>query len=157
MIFSDLVVRDMPLTLYINGRPSVCSVTNMQMYAEFLLHGSSMTQVAEDLTNSMVRVTAWLRQCYLQLSVSKTVCMFFTKEKTSNDEPDVCVPGKRLKVVYECKLLRIMIDSKSSFKVQMKKGCNQVKLNLSKYVSTVAAKVFMHYIVIADMSYFLTH
>ena len=35
------------------------------------------TEVAAKLTNAMVKITAWLNQCCIQLNVSKTVGMFF--------------------------------------------------------------------------------
>ncbi len=47
-----------------------CSGTNIQMYKVIYAHGSSMRQVAKQLTNSMVHVTAWLKQCCLQLNMS---------------------------------------------------------------------------------------
>lgn len=56
-------------TLYINDLPSVCNDTNTQMYADdtvMYVHGRNMTLVSE-LTNCMVHLTAWLKQCCLQL------------------------------------------------------------------------------------------
>lgn len=48
-------------TLYINDFPSVCPDTNTLTYADdtvIYVHGGSMTQVANELTNSMAHVTA---------------------------------------------------------------------------------------------------
>ncbi len=64
--------------------PSVCPNTNIQMYADdtvIYIHGSSVSQVANELTESLVHVAAWLEQCCLQLNISKIVCMFITKTK----------------------------------------------------------------------------
>lgn len=44
----------------------------------------------------MVYGTAWLKQCCLQLNVSKTVCMFFTKTNSSSVEPDACIRGEAI-------------------------------------------------------------
>ena len=149
-------------TLYINDFPSVCPDTNTQMYADdtvIYVHGGSMTQVANELTNSMAHVTARLKQCCLQLNVSKTVCMFFTKTNSSSVEPDVFVSGERLQVVSEYKYLVVLIDSKLSFKAQVKKVCNRVKFNLSNfrfirdYMST---EMYMHSMVISHIIYCLT-
>ena len=41
------------------------------------IYGGRMTQIANELTNSMVHVTAQLKQCSLKLNASKTVRMFF--------------------------------------------------------------------------------
>lgn len=79
-------------------------------------------QVADKLTNSMTHVTAWLKQCCLQLNVSKTVCMFFTKKNSPSVEPDISVSGERLQVVSEYKYLGVLVDSKLSFKAQVKRS-----------------------------------
>ncbi len=151
--------------LYINDLPYVCPDTNIQMYADntvIYVHGSSMTQVADKLTNSMAHVTAWLKQCCLQLNVSKTVCMFFTKKNSPSVEPDIFVSGERLQVVSEYKYLGVLVDSKLSFKAQVKKVCNRVKFNLSNfrfirdYMSTEAAKMYMHSMVFSHIIYCLT-
>lgn len=135
------------------------------MYADdtvIYVHGSCMTQVASEPTSSMVHVTAWLNQCRLQLNVSKTVGMFFTKTHSSSVEPDVSVSGERLQIVSEIKYLRVMIDSKLSFKAQVKKVCNRVKFNPSNFqfirdhTSTEAAKMHMHSMVISHITYCLT-
>ncbi len=78
----------------------------------------------------MVNVSAWLKENCLQLNVSKTVCMFFSKSNSIIKEPDVYVSGERLQVVPQYKYLGILIDSKLTFKAQVKKVCKQVKFNL---------------------------
>ncbi len=85
------------------------------MYADdtvIYIHRSSVSQVANELTESLVHVAAWLEQCCLQLNISKTVCMFITKTKNLSVVPDVFVSGERLQVVSEYKYLGVMIDSK---------------------------------------------
>ena len=65
-----------------NDLPSVCPEAHIQMYADdtvLYVHGLTKTEVAAKLTNAMVKITAWLNQCCLQLNVSKTVGMFFSK------------------------------------------------------------------------------
>lgn len=152
-------------TLYINDLPSVCSDTNIQMYADdtvIYLHGSSRTQVASGLTNSMAHVTAWLQRCCLQINVEKTMCMFFSKTNSACVEPDVFVLGERLQVASEYRYLGILIDSTLSFKPQVKRVCNRVKFNLSNFrfirdhMSTEAAKMYMYSMVISQITYCLT-
>lgn len=76
------------------------------MYADdtvLYVHGLTKTEVAVKLTNAMVKITAWLNQCCLQLNVSKTVCMFFSKTNDSSENPDVLVSGEKLEIVKEFK------------------------------------------------------
>ncbi len=152
-------------TLYINDLPSVCPNTNIQMYADdtvIYIHGSSVSQVANELTESLVHVAAWLEQCCLQLNISKTVCMFITKTKNLSVVPDVFVSGERLQVVSEYKYLGVLIDSKLSFKAQVKKVCNRVRFSLSNfrficdYMSSDAALIYMHSMIISHITYCLT-
>ncbi len=112
-------------TLYINDLPSVCPNTKIQMYADdtvIYIHGSSVSQVANELTESLVHVAAWLEQCCLQLNISKTVCMFIAKTKNLSVVPDVFVSGERLQVVSEYKYLGVLIDSKLSFGHRLKRS-----------------------------------
>ena len=152
-------------SLYINDLPSICPDINIQMYADdtvIYVDGGSLTQVANELTNKMVHVTAWLEQCCLQLNVSKTVYMFFTKTKSSCVEPDVFVSGERLQVVSQYKYLGVLIDSRLNFKAQVKKVCNKVKFSLSNLrftrdcMSTEAALMYMHSMVLSHITYCLT-
>ncbi len=121
-----------------------------------------MSQVANELTESLVHVAAWLEQCCLQLNISKTVCMFITKTKNLSVVPDVSVSGERLQVVSEYKYLGVLIDSKLSFKVQVKKVCNRVRFSLSNfrfirdYMSSDAALMYMHSMIISHITYCLT-
>jgi len=159
------VLGPLLFSLYINDLPSVCPHSNIQMYADdtvIYLHGSNLGDVAKELTTSMANVTTWLTQCCLQLNISKTVCMFFTKRNSDSVEPDVFVSAERLTVVSEYKYLGVLFDSNLSFKSQVKKVCNRVKFNLSNfrfsrnYMSTEAAKTFMHSMVISHITYCLT-
>ncbi len=122
--------------LYINYLYLACPGINIKLYADdnvIYLHGNSFTQVANDFTNSMVNVSTWLKDNCLQLNVSKTVCIFFSKSDSFTKEPDVYVSGLRLQVVSQYKYLGILIDSKLTFKAQVKKVCKQVKLNLYNF------------------------
>lgn len=83
-------------TLYVNNLPCVCPNTNIQMFADdtgIFVHGSSAAQTAVQLTSSMQNITTWFKQNCLQLNISKTVCMFFSKTKNHWVEPDVLVAG----------------------------------------------------------------
>ncbi len=151
--------------MYINDFHLSCPGINIQMYADdtvIYIHGSSLTRVANELTNSMVNVSAWLKANCLQLNVSKTVCMFFSKSNSIIKEPDVYVSGVKLQVVPQYKYLGILIDSKLTFKAQVKKVCKQVKFNLYNfkfirdYMSLEAAKMYMYSMVISHMTFCLT-
>lgn len=57
-------------SLYINDLPSVCSDVSVQMYADdsdtvVCVHGRSLAQVAEKLTNSMFSISTWLKHSCL--------------------------------------------------------------------------------------------
>lgn len=87
--------------------------------------------------------------------------MFFCKSKNSSAEPDVFVSGERLQVVA-VKYLGVLLDSRLSFKAQVKKVCNRVKFNISNfrfirhYMSTEAANMYMHSMVLSHITYCLT-
>ncbi len=76
--------------------------------------------------------------------------MFITKTKNLSVVPDVFVSGERLQVVPEYKYLGVLIDSKFSFKAQVKKDCNRVRFSLSNfrfirdYMSSDAALIYFH-------------
>ena len=111
---------------------------------------------------SLGHVAAWLKQCCLQLNVTKTVCMFFSKSKTHTIPPDVYISGEKLQVVTEYKYLGIMIDSRLSFKSQVKRVCDRVKFSLSNFgsircqPSPEAAKMYMHSMISSQMMYCFT-
>ncbi len=131
--------------LYINDFHLACPGINIQMYVDDIviyIHDNSPKQVAVELMNSMVNVPAWLKENCLQLNVSKTVCMFFSKSNSFKSRM------LRLQVVPQYKYMGILIDSKLTFKAQIKKVCKQVKFNLYNfkfirdYMSLEAAKMY---------------
>lgn len=84
------------ISLYVNDLPNVCPNANTQMYADdtvIFVHANSAAQAADLLSNSMQKVTEWLIHNCLQLNVSKTVCMFFSKSKSRCAAPYVVVAG----------------------------------------------------------------
>ncbi|XP_046707928.1 uncharacterized protein LOC124387560 [Silurus meridionalis] len=152
-------------SLYINDLPSVCADVYIQMYADdtvIYTHGKNTKQVAEKLTQSMVQVSEWLNQSCLKLNVNKTVSMFFSKSNIANNQADIYVTGEKIKSVSEFKYLGIIIDSKLTFKSQIKKVCNRVKFNIANFrfirsnLSLQAAKMFMYSMVMPHMTYCLT-
>ena len=131
------------------------------MYADdtvLYVHGLTKTEVAAKLTNAMVKITAWLNQCCLQLNVSKTVAMFFSKTKDSSENPDVLVSGEKFEIVKEFKYLGIIIDSNFNFRAQVRRVCKRIKFNLANFkfirnsMSIQAAMMYMH----SHISYCLT-
>lgn len=78
------------------------SGVDIHIYADdtvLYVHGSTKTQDAAKLINSMVNVTAWLNLCCLQLIVSKTMGMFFIKTNGSSVNSDVFGSGEKLQVI----------------------------------------------------------
>lgn len=112
-------------SLFINDLPEACPPTvTCQMYADdavIYLHAKNKKQAGEELSASMVNIFDWLINSCLQLNVDKTVCMFFSKSVNRDRDPEVTVAGKRLSVVHEFKYLGIVLDSKLTFKTQVKK------------------------------------
>jgi len=123
-------------SLYINDLPSVCPDDYIQMYADdtvIYTHGKNIKQVSEKLTQSMAHVAEWLNQSCLKLNVNKTVSMYFSKSNIANNQADIFVMGEKIKVVSEFKYLGILIDSKLTFKSQIKQVCNRVKFNIANF------------------------
>ncbi len=84
------------------------------MYADdtvLFVHGRTKADVAAKFTNSMAQVITWLKECCLQLNVSKTVTMFFCKTNRPTSGPHILVAGKQLQVVGEYKYLGVLSDS----------------------------------------------
>ena len=82
----------------------------------FFVNGRSKADVVDKLTRSMAQVTTWLRECCLQLNVSKTVSMFFCKTNKPTSDHHIIVAGEKLQIVSEFKYLGVLIDSNLSFK-----------------------------------------
>lgn len=64
------------------------------MYADdtvLFVHGRSKDTGAAQLIKTMSRVTAWLQECCLQLIISKTVDMHFTKTNRVSPDPNILV------------------------------------------------------------------
>ncbi len=126
------------------------------------MHGNSLTQIANELMNSMVNVSALLKENFLKLNVPKTLCMFVSKSNSIIKEPGVYMSGVRRQVVPQYKYLEILTDSKLSIKAQVKKVCKQVKFNLYNFkfirdhMSLDAAEMYMYSMVISHMTYCLT-
>lgn len=58
-------------SLYVNDFPNVCFNSNIQMYADdtvVFVHANSADQAAAQLTNSMSKITEWLKHNCLQLN-----------------------------------------------------------------------------------------
>lgn len=135
------------------------------MYADdtvVFVHANSADQAAVQLTNSMLKITEWLKHNCLQLNLSKTVCMFFSKSKSCCAEPDVAIDGQRLQVSSDFKYLGVYIDSNLTFRSHIKKLCNNIKFNLPNFryarscMSIKAANMFMHSMIFSHITYCLT-
>ena len=87
--------------------------------------------------------------------------MFFSKRHSIVTEQDVFFSGRRLQVVSEYKYLGVHIDTNLSFKTHIRKVCNKVKFNLSNFryirnfLSTAAAELYLHSMVLSHINYCL--
>lgn len=153
-------------SLYINDLPEVCPPTvTCQMYADdtvIYLHATNKRQAAEELSAAMINISNWLVNLCLHLNTDKTVCMFFSKSTNRDPDPDVIVAGKRLPVVQELKYLGIILDSRLTFKTQVKKVINKIKFNLANFrhirnnLTTEASKLYINAMILSRINYCLT-
>uniref|UniRef100_A0A8C1Z289 Reverse transcriptase domain-containing protein n=1 Tax=Cyprinus carpio TaxID=7962 RepID=A0A8C1Z289_CYPCA len=152
-------------SLYINDLPNVCSEVECLMYADdtiLFVHGRSKDIVADKLTKAMTRVTSWLQENCLQLNISKTVGMFFSKTNRASFNPDIIVAGEKLRIVNQYKYLGLVIDSHLSFKAHIEKLCKIIKFNLANFrsirndMSTEAALIFLHSMIFSHLNYCFT-
>lgn len=110
----------------------------------------------------MDRVTTWLQECCLQLNVTKTVGMYFSKTNKVSHNPDIYVAGQKLEIVTQYKYLGLVIDSQLSFKAHIKNVCKRVRMNLVTFrsirqdMSTEAAKMFLHSMIFTHFTYCIT-
>ena len=151
-------------SLYINDLPSVCPTVSIQMYADdtvLYTHAKNKQLAADRLNEAMVHVSDWLRSSCLHLNTNKTVCMFFSRNSTLPD-PDIVVNGNSIQVVSEFKYLGITLDSHLTFKKHVKRVTNTIKFNLANfrhirpYLTTDAAKLFMHAMIFSHITYCFT-
>ena len=75
----------------------------------------------------MQHITVWVKQNCLQLNVSETVCMCFSKTKIHCAKPNVVVEGERLRVVSDFKYLGVLIDNNLTFKEHINKVSKCIK------------------------------
>ena len=134
-----------------------------QPYIYMLKSRKTTCQALEKLSAAMVNISNWLANSCLHLNVDKTVrillCYYMSKSANSNPDPDVTVEGRRLSVVQEFKYLGIIIDSKLTFKTQVKIVPNKLKFNLSNlrhirnYLTTEASKLSFHAMIFSHINY----
>ncbi|KAK0142318.1 putative RNA-directed DNA polymerase from transposon X-element [Merluccius polli] len=151
-------------SLYINDLPSICPTVSIQMYADdtvLYIHTKNKQLAAEKLTAAMVHVSDWLRNSCLHLNTNKTVCMFFSRNSTDPDT-DILIKGNSIQVVSQFKYLGITLDSNLTFQKHVKNVANKIKFNLSNfrhirpYLTTDAAKLFMHAMIFSHITYCFT-
>lgn len=160
------VLGPLLFSLFINDLPNCCppSVT-CQMYADdavLYVHAKNKKQAAQELTVAMDNVYNWLESSQLQLNISKTVCMYFSKKTNTDSDPNILIQGKKMEVVQEFKYLGITIDSQLGFKQHVKRIVNRMKFNLSNFrfirnnLTLEAAKLYFEAMIMSHMSYCIT-
>jgi len=80
----------------------------------------------------------------------------FTKQSRDIKQSGVFLKGEELEIVSEFKYLGLTLDSTLSFKKHVKKISNKVKFNLRNFKQNVAAKVFLHSMILSHMEYCCT-
>ena len=152
-------------SMYINDLQSVCPSINVQMYADdtvLYTHAKTKEQAATKLTAALVHASDWLKTSSLHLNTNKTVCMFFSKKSSNAQPPDVFIEGEKLTAVPDFKYLGIILDCNLTFKKHVKKVANSITFNLPNfrhvrpYLTTEAAKLFMHAMIFSHISYCYT-
>ena len=82
--------------------------------------------------------------------------------QSSTDNPHITVSGEKLQAVSEFKYLGVWMDSNLSFKTHTEKIGNRVKFNLANfrfirnYMSTEAAKMYVHSMILTHFIYCIT-
>ena len=132
-----------------------------QIYSDdevIYLHSKNKKRAADELSAAMVYVSYWLTSSCLHLNIRKSVCMFFLKSAKKDPEPAVLVAGRKLLVMNEYKYLGIVIDTKLTFKTQVKKVVNRIKFNLNNFryirnnLTTEASKLYMHAMILSHIN-----
>ena len=153
-------------SMYINDLPDVCPKLNIQMYADdavIFIHGKNQEIIASSLTNTLNLVQQWLKDNCLMLNAKKTVCMFFAKQKTSMSRSNVFLEGKELELVTQFKYLGVILDPTLSFKKHTKKVsttvnfCLQNFKHIRPFLSTDAAKIYLHSMIFSHIEYCFTN
>ena len=123
------------------------------------MHMVAVWQVANELTNSMGHGTARLKQFCLQLNASKTGCMFFTEINSSRVEPgsNVFVSGERLQVICEYKYLGVLIDSKLSYKAQVKFKKKKIIIIINKINPNLICQISGSFKIILELFVIFCH
>lgn len=123
------------------------------------VHAKNKKQYAKELSASMVSISNWLTNSCLHLNTSKTVCM---KSANKDPDPEVTVAGRTLSIVHEFKYLGIILDIQLTFKSQVKKVVNRIKLNLVNFrhirsnLTTEASKLYINAMILSHMNYCMT-
>ncbi len=122
-------------------------------------HNNTKSEVASILTNVLIHITDWVNHCCLQLNVSKTTSMYFTKKSRNTVEPHIFVLGQRLEITKEFRYFGIVLDSYLTFKTHVTKVCNRVKHNLANCrfmrdrMSNGAARMHINAMIISHITY----
>jgi len=111
-------------SLYINDLPTVCTESEIQMYADdtvIYVHAPDKQQAAYKLTAVMDGVMQWLSDSCLYLNIKKNACMFLTKRSSDNSVANIYIAGEQLSMVSDFKYLGITIYSNLTLKNKFKK------------------------------------
>lgn len=148
--------------LYINDLPEICKDTNCQLYADdtiIYVAADSPKEASNVLNRQLVSISQWLHDNCLTLNYTKTVAMCFSLKRNITDELQINIDKYKIEVVDEFKYLGVILDSKLKFDAHVRKMSKTIKTNLNCFrlirpcISTQAAKVYLHAMVLSHMSY----
>lgn len=156
------VLGPLLFSIYINDLPSICPEFRIQMYADdtvIYVHAKSKQHAASLLSGAMEKIADWMTYSCLILNYSKTVSMYFSIRGSSCTPPVISIKGQKVQDVQQVKYLGVFIDSGLTFKKHITKNSTTVKFNLAHFrfirnqMSTDAAKLFMHAMILSHFSY----
>lgn len=153
-------------SVYINDLPAICPEVHVQMYADdavIYVHAKLSQEAAAVLQGAMENISDWMVQSCLTLNFSKTVSMFFSRRNTSHSAPGIIIKETRIHEAESVKYLGVVLDRTLSFKKRVSKLIKTVKFNLSQFryirpqMSTDAAKLYMHAMILSHFTYCITN
>lgn len=126
------------------------------------VHAKHKEQAAIELTDAMTKVYHWLEGSHLHLNISKTVCMYFSKTASVDNDPNVFVEGQKIRVVQEFKYLGVILDAQLRFRQQIIRIVHRMKFNLSNFrfirnnLTPESAKLYLDAMIMPHMLYCIT-
>lgn len=119
--------------------------------AAIVTHGKDT--ISSKLTNALSRVQVWLGDlCLIMLNTKKTVSVVFSKQSTKLSRWLFhFLEGVELVLAPHFKILGVALDSELTFKKHIKKVSNTIKFSILNFITTEAAKSYLHCMVLSHL------